>query len=80
MRMRNLMTATAVAVTAMTLSACSREFVGGAALGGAAAGGVYEYSNKRQLDDLENDFKKGRITKEEYQRRKKEIEKRSLVY
>lgn len=58
-------------------SACStREIVGGAAVGGAA----YEYSNKRAMDELKDDYESGRISNEEYDRRKKEIEGRSLVY
>jgi hypothetical protein len=58
-------------------SACStRELIGGAAVGGAA----YEYSNKRAMDELRDDYQSGRISNEEYDRRKKEIEGRSLVY
>ncbi len=45
-------------------------------MGGAA----YEYSNKRAMDELTDDYKSGRITSKEYERRKKEIEDRSLVY
>ena len=60
-----------------SLSACStREVATGAAVGGAA----YEYSNKRAMDQLKEDLNAGRITQEEYDRRKKEIEGRSLVY
>jgi len=59
------------------LSACStREVAVGAGVGGAA----YEYSNKRAMDDLKEDYEKGRITREEYERRKEKIEKRSIVY
>jgi uncharacterized membrane protein len=59
------------------LSACStREVATGAAVGGAG----YEYSNKRAMDQLKEDLDAGRITQEEYDRRKKEIEDRSLVY
>jgi uncharacterized membrane protein len=59
------------------LSACStREVATGAAVGGAA----YEYSNKRAMDNLKADYQAGRITREEYERRKKEIEGRSLIY
>ncbi|WP_275098958.1 hypothetical protein [Sedimenticola hydrogenitrophicus] len=58
-------------------SACStKEVVGGAAIGGAA----YEYSNKRAMDALKEDYEAGRINNTEYERRKKEIEGRSLVY
>ncbi len=66
----------AVAVT----SGCSRSFVGGAAVGAGGAGAGYEYQNKKALDTLEEDFQAGRIGKDEYLRRKKEIEDRSLIY
>ena len=59
---------------------CSREVVGGAALGAGAAGAVYEYSNKEQLEDLARQYETGQISREEYLRRKQEIEGRSLVY
>lgn len=62
---------------AVVLAACStREVATGAAVGGAA----YEYSNKRAMDELKKDFNSGQISQEEYERRKREIEKRSLVY
>ena len=75
-----LIPAALAAIFTLPLAGCSKEFVGGAAAGGAVAGGAYEYSNKRQLDDLEEDFEEGKISEEEYKRRKREIEKRSLVY
>lgn len=59
---------------------CSRGFVGGAAVGAGGAGAAYEYQNKKALDDLESDLKRGNISQEEYQRRKGEIQKRSLIY
>ncbi|MDW7646382.1 MAG: hypothetical protein SCI25_15240 [Desulfuromonadales bacterium] len=59
---------------------CSRGVVGGAALGAGAAGAAYEYSNKKALGDLEDDYKAGRISEDEYFRRKKEIEGKSLIY
>lgn len=66
-----------LAVSAAGLAGCStREVVAGAAAGGAA----YEYSNKRAMDALREDYREGRITREEYERRKDEIEQRSLVY
>lgn len=66
-----------IVLFAFVLAACStREVATGAAVGGAA----YEYSNKRAMDELEKDLSAGRISQEEYDRRKKEIEKRSLVY
>lgn len=66
-----------VVATAILLSSCStREVVTGAGIGGAA----YEYSNKRAMDDLRDDYEDGKITREEYERRKKKIDDRSLVY
>lgn len=53
---------------------------GGAAVGVGAAGAAYEYQNKRTMDALEEDFKAGRITEDEYNRRKEEVKSRSLVY
>ncbi len=59
---------------------CSRQAAGGAALGVGAAGAVYEYSNKKAMDELDRDLQSGKISQEEYQRRKKQIEDKSLVY
>lgn len=62
---------------AVVLNGCStREVLTGAAAGGAA----YEYSNKRAMDELQADYDAGRIDAQEYERRKREIEQRSLVY
>lgn len=62
------------------LSSCSKEGVGGAAIGVGAAGAAYEYQNKRSMDALKEDLEAGRITEEEYNRRKDEIGGRSIVY
>jgi len=59
---------------------CSRSAIGGAAVGAGAAGAAYEYQNKKALESLEDDWKAGRISKDEYLRRKEEIKKRSIVY
>jgi hypothetical protein len=66
-----------LAAGAVAQTGCStRGVVAGAAVGGAA----YEYSNKRAMDALEADYAAGRITQDEYERRKDEIEGRSLLY
>jgi hypothetical protein len=68
-------------ILVMILAAgCSRGFYGGAAVGAGGTGAAYEYQNKQAIEDLESDFKKGRIDKDEYLRRKKEIQERSLIY
>jgi hypothetical protein len=59
---------------------CSGQFWGGAATGAVGAGAAYEIQNKRQMDQLEEDYKKGNITREEYEARKKQIEKGSVFY
>ncbi len=59
---------------------CSRDFVGGAAVGAVGAGAAYEYRTKKQLDRLDRDFEAGRISRQEYLKRKKEIEAGSLIY
>jgi hypothetical protein len=63
-----------------SLSACSKSFWGGAAAGTVGTGAVYEYKTKQQMDRLEKDFEKGDISKDEYLKRKKEIEKGSIIY
>ena len=56
------------------------EFIGGAAVGAGAAGAGYEYSAYRQMQQLEEDFKNNKISREEYEDRKKQIEAGSLIY
>lgn len=63
----------------LALPGCA-SFVGGAAAGAAGAGAAYEYQNKRQLDRLEADLARERISRQEYERRRREIEKGSLIY
>lgn len=52
----------------------------GVLVGAAGAGAGYEYTNKRQLEMLEEDYKAGNIDKEEYLKRKKDIEGGSIIY
>jgi osmotically-inducible protein OsmY len=66
---------------AITTSACvPRTATGGAVAGAAAVGGAYEYQNKRAMDQLEREYRSGQISQTEYERRKREISRRSLVY
>jgi hypothetical protein len=63
---------------AMTQSSCA--FLGGAATGAVAAGAGYEIQAKRQMDRLDDDFKNRRISREEYEDRRQQIQKGSIIY
>ena len=56
------------------------QFLGGAATGALATGAGYEFQAKRQMDRLEDDYKNRRISREEYESRKRQIESGSVVY
>lgn len=56
------------------------EFLGGAAVGSLATGAGYEINAKRQMDRLEDDYRHERISRREYEERKAQIEKGSILY
>lgn len=64
--------------TALFQSGC--EFLGGAAVGTLATGAGYEINAKRQMDRLEDDYRHERISRREYEARKKQIEAGSIIY
>lgn len=68
-----------IASLAVGVSACSSK-AGNVALGAGAAGAAYEYSNREQIQQLDKDLQEGRISQDEYNRRRAEIEKRSIAY
>ena len=55
-------------------------FFGGAAVGAGGAGAAYEYNAYRQMQQLEEDYKAERISRREYEERKKQIEAGSIIY
>ncbi len=61
------------------LSGCG-SFWNGAGAGVVGAGAGYEINAKRQLDQLEHDYNAGKMTKQEYEARKDQIKKGSLIY
>ena len=67
-------------VTLVVLTQTGCAFLGGAATGVVATGAVYEIQAKRQMDKLEDDLKHERITRNEYETRKKQIEAGSIIY
>ncbi len=56
------------------------EFIGGAVVGAGATGAGYEYNAYREMQKLEEDYKAERISRREYEERKKQIEAGSLIY
>jgi hypothetical protein len=75
-----LLLVTLVLVASMSGCATRGGSAAGGALGGAAVGvGAYEYGAHRQMQQLEDDYKAGRVNKEEYEIRKNQIEKGSLL-
>lgn len=71
--------ATALIGSSLT-TACTSRHVTGGLLGGAVVGGAYEYQNKKAIRHLERARAHGRISEREYQRRREEIEDRSIIY
>lgn len=67
-----------VLLVGLSQSGCA--FLGGAAAGAGAAGAGYEYQAHRQMQQLEEDYKNRKISREEYEDRKRQIEKGSLIY
>jgi len=55
-------------------------FLGGAALGTLATGAGYEINANSQMDKLEADYRSERISRREYEARKSQIEKGSIIY
>jgi hypothetical protein len=62
----------------LVLAGC--EFVAGAATGALATGAGYEINAKRQMDRLDDDYRRERISRREYERRRSQIERGSIVY
>ncbi|MCF8061014.1 MAG: hypothetical protein K9M82_00725 [Deltaproteobacteria bacterium] len=77
---RKLCVLITIALLATGAIGCSKSFWGGAAVGAAGAGAAYELQKKKQMDRLEEDFEQGRISREEYLERKKEIQEGSIIY
>ncbi len=79
--MRNLSIVVAGLLLATGLTGCSPVGSGllGGVLGAGAAGGSYEYHLKRQKDRVEEDFKAGKIDQKEYEIRKDQITRDSLL-
>jgi hypothetical protein len=75
--MKNLMLLL-VLMVALGESGCA--FLGGAAVGALGTSGAYEYNAHSKMNQLENDYKAERISRKEYEARKSQIEKGSILY
>ena len=67
-----------VLMVAVGQSGCA--FLGGAAVGSLATGAGYEYNAPSQMNKLEDDYKAERISRKEYETRKSQIDKGSIIY
>jgi len=75
--MKKLILAVAL-VIGLTQSGCA--FLGGAAVGTLATGAGYEINAHSQMEKLEADYRNERISRREYESRKAQIEKGSIIY
>ena len=67
-----------VLLIGVSQSGCA--FLGGAAVGSLATGAGYEINAHSQMGKLEADYKAERISRAEYQARKSQLEKGSILY
>jgi hypothetical protein len=65
-------------MVALGQSGCA--FLGGAALGALGTSAGYEINAKSKMDQLEDDYRAERISRKEYEARKSQLEKGSIVY
>ena len=75
--MKNILLAMALGIL---LNGCCGGFWGGAAGGAVGTSAGYELRAREQLRKLKDDYKHGRITRDEYDSRRDQIEKGSIVY
>ncbi|MFA5119002.1 MAG: SHOCT domain-containing protein [Candidatus Omnitrophota bacterium] len=79
MRSTTVIVAVILFLSVTVLSGCG-SFWGGAAVGAVGVGAADVISAKSQMDKLDADYSAGRITKEEYEIRKDQIKKGSIIY
>ena len=68
-----------VLLMGIALSGCSGAFWGGAGAGALGAGAGYEIQADRQMNLLNEDLKSGKISQHEYDIRKDQIQKGSVL-
>lgn len=75
--MQNLML---IFVLMMALGQGGCAFLGGAAVGALGTSAGYEINSKSKMDQLEADYRNERISRREYEARKSQLEKGSIIY
>ncbi len=76
MRILSLMTVMMISVLA---AGCSSSFWGGGAAGVVGTGAGYEYHADQELRRIKKDLDEGRIDQKEYETRKDQIERMSVI-
>ena len=71
---------TLVLVLMMALGQSGCTFLGGAAVGAVGTSAAYEINAHSKMNQLEDDYKAERISRREYESRKSQIEKGSILY
>jgi len=77
--MKNVTGLLAVLLLTGTLMGCSSSFWGGTGAGVLGAGAGYEIQAERQMRQIDEDLKNGKINQNEYDIRKNQIQKGSLL-
>ena len=67
-----------VLMMAFGQSGCA--FLGGAAVGAVGTSAAYEINAHSKMNQIEDDYKAERISRREYESRKSQIEKGSILY
>ena len=67
-------------VVGIAFSGCSGAFWGGTATGAGGTATAYELRARQQMQQIEEDYKNGKIDKREYEIRKDQIQKGSVAY
>jgi hypothetical protein len=62
------------------LAGCSPQFWGGAAVGALATGAGYEINAAREMDRARDAYHDERISRREYEIRRRQIERGSILY
>jgi hypothetical protein len=64
----------------MVLGQSGCAFLGGAAVGALGTSAGYEINAHSKMEQIESDYKAERISRKEYEARKSQIEKGSIIY